>query len=536
MRTNDIFTIKNEYPQKGHFWIFKPEDDTYGVSYDHKVDELSQGEQKMVEIDKTEVKVGFRKDDDSWPGKKGWWAAPTKVKTDRSVRITHDGKIEQSAVPEFPDRSEFSNVNFMDFANDKIHDTARTIVLAGLGKIPVVGGVVEGVVGYIWPESKPTVENLISQSEARMRAWVHGQIQAYDREQLRARLAGLRENLAEYTRAKDPEARKRWFDTCLGFFNYSKGFFLRDSIDAYTPGTIGLAFDLATMHLALLRERVAHTKDIYGNEVVDLAAFKKNLKDNIAAYQKFIKDVAIPGEIRWRNGQMEVISGYVRDYVARQVNQLSHDVLIRYYQNQALRSYETALQANVGDPAMLWTLLDPDQANVKPIPMDRVWWVGPCTGLTQKSLNEHHADDKVRIEDKPGLIKKIYVREWNEVDYLQFFYEGHDGGGFGNKSGGTEHTIEVPQGVFVNRVETWWDWELSGIKFYFTDGRDTGMLGNRDRGSNQGRIGRHVESAAYPGHRLSTIRMDYREYGMKSGPNGISFGFSPLPDYYNPKP
>ena len=170
MRTNDIFTIKNEYSKKGYYWIFKTSDDNYLVSYDKKVGELAKGEQKMLEIDQSEVKVGFRENDNNVPGKKDWWAGPTKVKTDRSVRITFDGKIQQSDKPEFPDRNEFSNVNFMDFANDKVHDTARTIVLAGLGKIPVVGGVVEGVVGFIWPESKPTVENLISQSEARMRA------------------------------------------------------------------------------------------------------------------------------------------------------------------------------------------------------------------------------------------------------------------------------------------------------------------------------------------------------------------------------
>jgi hypothetical protein len=193
------------------------------------------------------------------------------------------------------------------------------------------------------------------------------------------------------------------------------------------------------------------------------------------------------------------------------------------------QSYATALQANVGDPALLWTLLDPDQANARPIPMDRVWWVGPCTGLTQKDYNSHYANDVPRT-DAPGLLKKIYVREYNEVDFLQFFYEGHDGFGMGNRNGGEAHTIDIPQGVFVKRIETWWDWQLSGIKFYFTDGRDTGVLGNR-RG-----MGKHVESAAYPGHRLSAVRMDGREaLNDPSGPNGLWFGFSPMPNFYDVK-
>lgn len=133
-----------------------------------------------------------------------------------------------------------------------------------MGKIPVVGGAVEGILGYLWPEKKPKAEDLIEAAESRMKAWVHGQIADYERKELKINLAGLHENLKEYTNAKSPEARKRWFDTCLAFFNFSKGFFIRESVDQYSPGTISLAFDLAAMHLAMLRERVVHTRDIYG--------------------------------------------------------------------------------------------------------------------------------------------------------------------------------------------------------------------------------------------------------------------------------
>ena len=69
---------------------------------------------------------------------------------------------------------------------------------------------------------------------------------------------------------------------------------------------------------------------------------------------------------------------------------------------------------------------------------------------------------------------------------------------------------------------------MSGIKFYFTNGTDTGRLGNRTN------IGREFQTAAYPDHRLSAIRME--GHGRGVGKNAILFGFSPMPNYYDPKP
>lgn len=253
MRIQDIFTIKSQYPKRGFYWIFKTSDPVCLVSYQGKVGEVSKDRPAMLAIDLPEVKVGFTETDSSF--KKGWWAPPTVVKTDRLVLITKDGRIKQSE-KDFPDKREYATVIFNDSFDAKMLDATRTLVLAGLGLIPEVGGAVKWVVGSVWPEQKPTVEDLISEAEARMKAWVHGKINDYERRELTSRLAGLRRNLEEYTRARDPGARKRWFDTCLALFNYSRDFFVKDTIEDYTPGTIELAFKLATMHLSLLRERV----------------------------------------------------------------------------------------------------------------------------------------------------------------------------------------------------------------------------------------------------------------------------------------
>jgi len=534
MRVADLFTITNQYSEEVCFWIALTSDDSYRIAYQDKLGWLKKGESVRIEVDLEEVKIGFRQ------GRlpiSGWYAEPVKVKTNRSVTLTEEKKIEQPG-EEFANPDKTRAVNFLDETMIQMHDIGRQIVVAALGKIPNVGGAVAGIVGAIWPEMKPKVEDLIQASEERMKSWVHGRIQEYDRSFLENTMGGLRENLTEYLNARSPAQRGQKFNICLAAFNAAKAHFVKKN---YTPGTISLTFDLATMHLALLRERVVHPREILGDDT-DVENHKKTLKNTIKDYQDFIKNIAIPGEMKWREKMMAITHGgpdiigqaftVVRDHATREVHVFTksanrgqggnHTVLFEYYKSQALTSYRLALEANIGDPAQLWTLLDPDQANTQPIPLNRVVWVGPCTGLVNKANNEHGASGHLVNEDRPGLVKKILVREYNEIDYIQLFYDDHTGGGVGNQKGGVEHVIDLPDGVFVHRVESWWDWQLSGIKFHFTNGKDTGKLGDRTG------MGQHYQVASYPGHRLSTIRVDDRKSAMW-------FGFSPLLDYYKPK-
>jgi hypothetical protein len=50
-------------------------------------------------------------------------------------------------------------------------------------------------------------------------------------------------------------------------------------------------------------------------------------------------------------------------------------------------------------------------------------------------------------------------------------------------------------------------------------------------------MGRHYQSASYPHHRLSAVRIEGTPpyQGQPSKINALWFGFSPLPDYYEPK-
>jgi hypothetical protein len=532
MRVSDILTITNNYDKKVCYWIFKTNDTVYKVSWDGQWGWLDP-RQSVTRDMASRFKIGFRHDDSMFGD---WYAEPEEANPNQPIALSEEAKIVK--LEGFPNPDQSPTVNFMQQWQDDMHNMARTAILAGLGKIPSVGEGIAKVVEFIWPEKKESVEDLIAASESRMKAWVHGQIADYDRSFLTNKLAGLGKNVKAFLTAESHGERKRWLDNCLAMFNDAQGFYVKKN---YTPGTLALVFNVANMHLFLLRERVIHNREIFGKDE-SLDAFKKELKETIDVYQKFVEQIGIPGEMKWREKMMEIsetgpdglnrANSTVRDHATREVHSFGRGinpgqggdqtVLLRFYKAQALNGYRNALEINVGDPARLWSLLDPDQANSKPIPLDRVVWVGPCTGVTSKAHNEHGATDEGFHEDRPGFIKKMIVREWNEVDYLRFIYESHEGNGAGNPKGGEEHQVAVENGVFVNRIESWWDWNLSGIKFDFTNGKTTGKLGSRTG------MGPHYQVASYPMHRLSAVRM----YGHQGEICAVSFGFSPLPNYY----
>jgi hypothetical protein len=536
MRIKAMWTVGSHYSEKSYYWVFTTDDTSYTLAYGGKIDSLLADQSKQMDIDRDKVKIGFREGDTIFSK---WIAEPVEVFTDRSVTLTKDGKIEQPKGQEWQNPDKSKDVEFM--SETEINNIARQVLLAGLGKIPDVGGIIAGILGFIWKEIKPEIGDLIAASEQRMKSWVRGRIAEYDREFLKNKLSGLHRNLDEYVNAINPEERRRWLDVCLAQFNDAQGFFTKSN---YTLGTLGMAVDVATMHLALLRERVVYCKEIFGDETVNIASFQRKLKEGIAEYQKFVLEVAIPAEVSWRRGQIEIddIDSWKGHWItlydrgALQVYLFAKDpsrrvdgdptVLREYYLRQATGSYAMALEANVADAARMWALLDPEAAGSQPIAVDRIMWVGPCTGLIYKYGNEHGASQTVKRECR-GMLKKIVVREYNQIDYLEFVFADHPCSGIGNKGGGIEHEVDIPDGKFIVRVDTWWDWELVGIQFFFSDGSSTPKFGDRTG------TGHHKQSASYPGHRLSGIRI---EGGPSAGiGNAITFGFSPLPDYYDVK-
>lgn len=261
-------------------------------------------------------------------------------------------------------------------------------------------------------------------------------------------------------------------------------------------------------------------------------------------YKNYVLNVAVPSEIKWRNGEIEPTNEvgignykgyYLRDMVARQTyfysdrekgrerNTSNSYVNRDYYLRQAENSYSNSLLTNISDTATMWTLLKITPDTQKPIAMDRLTWVGPCSGLIYKDGNQHGAVQDIKLNTH-GDIAEIIVRAHNEVDYIKVTYRNGKSSAVGNSKGGTQHKVTLNEGVYITKVETWWDWELSGIKFHMSDGSATQKFGDKTK------IGRHHQIAVLDNHILSGIQVEGNS--QASIGNGMSFGFVLRPDFY----
>lgn len=528
-----MWTIGNKTNDKVYYSLYRKTDDSYRAFYDGRGDFIEANSAIEIDIDLDVLKIGFSTEKPFLGIAVKWVASPVEVKSDRPVTLGSDKIVRQPDDVEFTDPKHVATVNF--FNEMAINNAARSAVSALAGKIPTVGGVVSGVIEFVWPEQKP---DLIKESEERMRAWVRGQIESYDTTVLRTTLDGLRKNLRSYAESGGQKERMQRYISTVDAFDRVQPTFLKKP---YTRGTIDLIGAIGALHIALLREQVVHPRDIFGDEAVNMSAFKKRLKETIREYQEYIEKVALAEELKWRDEQIErdphkgrsnyPVAFYLRDKVAKQIHYFAYtgrtnlkqgppEVCVNYYVGQAKNSYEMELRANVVDPSKLWSLFDPDLEKTQPIPMDRVLWSGPYAGLSFVGGNEHDFNFGDVSADATGQIREIFVREHDKIDLLQFKYTGHDGAAVGNPNGGTAHTVTVKPGTFLTRIETWWDFDLFGIKFGFSDGSSSEKFGNRRNG------GKFHQIVAYPGHYISSVKIGKRLHELQ-------VGFTPLPNYYD---
>lgn len=533
MRSKVMWTIRNESTKKLYWAAYNTNDNINRSCLRDLEGEIGSKQSVDVDVPESRLKIGF------------WESLPTlgiggtryteaeAVDTNRSVTVTNDKKHVVGPADEFRKKGADA-ATFLDSHAGRMSDNSiiRAVFLAGVGKIPQVGSVVSFVLGFLWPDEAKSPETLMRESEERMRRWVQGLVNSYDLGQMAATLAGLRRNLAEYEKAENQSLRARAMDNAIHDFNNVIDRFVKST---YTPGTLVLALDLATMHLGLLRERAQFTREIYGNED-GKARFLTDLEKAIKEYQTFVDKVGIPGELDWRWRQMEVeqlgygnrIYGfYLKDrvtrevhsfaYTGRQVKQGPAQVCVDFYQWQGRNSYERELFAQARDPSLLWSRFYPGRENDRPIALDRAVWTGPYAGLSYMVGNEHDMQFGDSEQQGPGRITSVRVRSHDRIDALRFDFDGRDGKWFGNTSGGTEHVVAIPDGVRLMAVETWWNFDLFAITLHLSNGQQH-AFGKHGPGEVR-------QYASYPDHYVSAVRVAQRMSEMY-------VAFSPLPDYY----
>lgn len=538
MRIKNLWRITNNSKESIWVWVFKSEDTNYWIEVEGKKFKLDSKETKETDIRATNVKIGFRKDSTVLAG---WVAKPVPVATDRDVVLNDDKTISFQDTPMFDPVNKAKDVQFISEA--QANNMARQAIVWGLGKIPKAGGIISSIVGFLWKEQKPKIDDLIEESEKRMKSWVRGQIDQLQRDNLQNFAAGLLNIMEEYILAKDPSTQLYWLRDNISHFDGSMPFFTSKK---YVPGTVDIGMKIATIHIGLLRERVVFADKLKIPEV-DRPGHIKKLEETIDAYQSFVLNIAIPAEKKWRAKAIEITDKiglasykgyYLRDTVVRQTyfysdvirgssrNTSNSYVCKNYYLRQAKNSYANALTSNIADTASMWTLLKASPETLQPIKLNRVTWVGPCTGLLYKNGNEHGAEETVKMKTQ-GKISEIIVRAHNEVDYIKVIYSNGKSAAIGNVKGGTPYSVKLNEGVHITKVETWWEWELVAIRFHLSDGTTSAQFGNK-QGS-----GRYHQVATMDNHILSGIQAEGHKKSTIG--NALSFGFSPRPDFYELK-
>jgi len=535
MRINNLWRITNNYKEDVWVWIFETDATKYIFPIAGKLFKLEKGEMLDTEIARDKVQIGFRKGNTIITG---WVSKPVMVETDRDVALSSKKEIVFAEHGMFDRVDQAKDVQFITSAQS--NNLARKAVTWGLSKIPEVGGVISSVVGVLWKEQKPKVDDLIAQSEKRMRSWVSGQIDQLKRDDLEKLSKGFIKNLNEYFSAKTPESRLFWLRTNISHFNDHMPYFTSKN---YTMGTVGIGVEVATLHIALLRERVLFAEEL-GIPEEERADHITSLKNLISEYKSYVINTAVPAEKEWRKCAIEPtdevglannIGYYLRDTVVRQTyfysdhtignqrNTSNSYVNKNYYLRQAQTSYANSLLTNTVDTANLWTLLNIEPDNSMPIPLNRLTWVGPCTGLIYKGGNEHGAVEDFKM-NTDGEIHEIVVRAHNEVDYLEVIYKNGERSSVGNPKNGTEHRVKLEEGVYITKVETWWDWELIAIKFYMSDGSSSQKFGDLSG------VSRYKQTAVLDNHILSGIQVEGKKEASIG--NAMSFGFVLRPDFY----
>jgi len=262
---------------------------------------------------------------------------------------------------------------------------------------------------------------------------------------------------------------------------------------------IPLASTHAMQHLAVLLERYAHGKELYGDQDPQ---WEKDLRDTYTEYKQYFIDV-LPEWANWRKSKMTIEMGVEHDgpfflcaygnfqdqiITSEKYSYRSGDGIndpnfwanaMGHIQERVLNTAQDQLMLTAIAPTFFLVRFLPDQANADPVPHSE--------NLGKIVLGPYHSDpwynDPDNYLDDPTdkIIDHIIVNEWNSIDWLQIFYtDGSSGNGVGD-DGGQEHNIGVKRdNKWVTAVNTQSDQGiLAAIQFVFSDGTQTNMLGNR---------------------------------------------------------
>ena len=380
------------------------------------------------------------------------------------------------------------------------NSAAKSVVRTGLGYVPVVGGILSGLVGIFWPSSSA---DIWAEMKEKVEALINQKISELVYKQVQDSLKGLNLVINDYLNAAkigSPSTylSEKW-NAANAIFLYSLPSF---QSEGYEVLLLPLFAQYCNLFLSLLHDGAIHGKDKMGWNDLVVDDIAETLRKRIDEYTKYVCDT------------------YQKGLDDTKATAPHNDHECQPF--KTVNRYEREMTLAVVDHRDLWQYFNPTKypPPVKDIYLDREIYTDPVGT----------ADDTgIKMPGKPSQpISKITVWGWDRIDACQVDYPsggGPDGvtstGRMGNRSGGdirthggsfdltTRGPIVAAAGKSGHILNAWW--------FHFKDGSVSNKMGGNYHGGGQYKF-------QFEGEILSSIRIMgvSRFYGST---NCVVYGF-----------
>lgn len=395
-----------------------------------------------------------------------------------------------------------ANPKLGDTWNDRMKDLVTGLVgLINVEGIPV-GKFISVLIGFFWPSSGVDIWELVKDQVEYM---IDQKILAAEVNQMSNSLDGLHRTMKQYVEAKNNE-KGALMGAIVAVCNDLHSRLVHSNNAVHL---IPLTVTLSYMHLANLKERLMHGKEIYDED--NTAVWKKNLKEEIELYKKEFQELYAKWQ-KWRSDSITVkldeykspttippfffyvftgdvddkVTGENRNFYTMQSTVVSHPT----YFKEICDTVKTMLW-NRANGAILQTLVPtffldnfmPGSEDIpsKPHPSMLKAGFGPFSYNILEGNSDRSRTVLYPSSDNPKEtpVTQAQVREWNQIDGLRFIYENYWGRFVGNPNGGLQHDIDM-KGALVHNIKiSFNNGGVVDIEIIRSDGISSGRLGNR---------------------------------------------------------
>lgn len=339
------------------------------------------------------------------------------------------------------------------------NDAAKTVVVAGLGEVPVAGKVLGPLVDILWPESKEDVWGEIRDQVEKL---VKTQLTDYVLKQTQADLDGLAKVLKSYVEyakpGHTPSLTSSVYTAANEQFNASMGHFTTSGFEVVL---LPMWAQAANMHVSLLRDGVLFGRTSWGWNDVDHESAVAELQDAIATYTSWAPRIFGLGF----GATLFTIKAHACEPFRGS----------NAYRQQMLFVLDLAARWPCFDPTV-----HPEQVPPEQLYLDREMYTTPVGTADDSGL--------FFLPQRPPSQPLDQITVWAEPNLIDAVQVGYPAGGgpdgvtvtarMGSQSKGNPTVVPVSKDNPVTGVTVWAGDVVQGLQLTFRDGSSSPHFGS----------------------------------------------------------